>query len=288
MGQLRDRMAEDLRLAGYSRTTARIYLHYAKHFAKHFMRSPAEMGKPEVRAHLLHLLDERKLSHDAYRQCYAALKFLYTVTLGRPFEVESIPRHRKPHRLPTVLSGSEVQDLLGGFQSFKYRAITMVIYAAGLRVAESCRLRAGDIDSRRMLIHVREGKGARDRYVMLSKMLLQVLRTYWRETKATRTGDFLFEGECGVGHISPESVRSAMRGAVAKAGIKKKVTPHMLRHSFATHLLELGTDLRVIQVLLGHRHIQVTTRYTNVSTQHIQRVRSPFDLLGTPAGKVLG
>ena len=146
MGFLRDRMTEDLRLAGFSSDTQRIYLHYAKYFAKHFMRSPEEMGEDEVRSFLLHLLDKRKLSHNSYRQCYAALKFLYSVTLVRSFEVESIPRQRKkPQRLPNVLSGSEVQRFLDAFTKDKYRTMAMAIYAGGLRVSEACRLRIVDI-----------------------------------------------------------------------------------------------------------------------------------------------
>ena len=144
MGILRDRMAEDLRLAGFSPSTQRIYLHYGKQFAKHFMRSPTELGEAEVRSFLLHLLEERKLSHEAYRQGYAALKFLYSVTLARGFEVESIPRHRKPHHLPTVLSGSEVQALLDAIRNLKYRTVATTIYAAGLRIREACQLRLVD------------------------------------------------------------------------------------------------------------------------------------------------
>jgi site-specific recombinase XerD len=151
-------MLQDLKLTGYSPVTARIYLYYAKIFARHFMRSPAELGAEEVRAFLLHLLEERKLSHDAYRQAYSALKFLYSVTLQRPFEVGCIPRHRRPRRLPNILAGSEVSALLDGFDKPKYRVLTMTLYGAGLRVIEACRLGVGDVDSMRMLVHVRRGK----------------------------------------------------------------------------------------------------------------------------------
>ena len=285
MGRLRDRMAEDLKLAGYSANTTRIYLHYGKSFAEHFGRSPARMGESEVRAFLLHLLEERKLAHSTYRQCYAALKFLYAVTLKCSFEVETIPRPRRaPAVLPDVLSGSEVQALLRSIRDLKYRTATMATYAAGLRVSEACSLRIGDIDSRRMLIHVRQGKRAKDRYVMLSEKLLGALRAWWR---MERPSVFLFPANTKKGHLLPESVRKALRLAATRAGIKKKVTPHILRHSFATHLLEMGTDLRIIQALLGHQTIQMTSRYSQVSTQHIRRVRSPLDLLGTPQGTVL-
>ncbi|MGH7410929.1 MAG: tyrosine-type recombinase/integrase [Candidatus Methylomirabilis sp.] len=285
MGDLRDRMLEDLTLAGYSPSTVRIYLHYARSFAKHYMRSPAAMGKEEVRAYLLHLLDTRKLSHDTYRQAHAAIKFLYTVTLDRPVEVQTIPRHRRQRPLPDVLSGTEVQALLDAVRNPKYRVALMTIYAAGLRVSEACHLHVPDIDSKRRVIHVRLGKGAKDRYVMLSERLLGALREYW---KISRPHDVLFPGRYGRGHIDPSSVRATLACAASEISLKKKVTPHVLRHSFATHLLELGTSIRVVQALLGHAHIDATAGYTNVSSQHIQRVRSPFDVLGTAEASVLG
>lgn len=284
MGQLRDRMAEDLELRGFSPATRRVYLLYAKQFVKYFMRSPAEMGASEVRTFLLHLLEKRKLTHESYRQAYAALKFLYSVTLARPFEVERIPSHKKSRRLPTVLSGSEVRTLLGGFRSEKYRTLAAAMYAGGLRVSEACRLCVQDIDSKRMVIHVRAGKGGKDRYVVLSEVFLKDLRQYW---KKDRPAEYFFPGRERRGPITPAAVRTALREAAYAAGLKKRVTPHMLRHSFATHLLETGTNLRVIQSLLGHEHIGVTSRYTAVSTDHLQHIRSPLDLLGTPEGAVL-
>jgi site-specific recombinase XerD len=279
-------MAEDLRLAGYSSSTRRVYLHYAKNFVKHYMRSPADLGEHEVRTFLLHLLDQRRLSHNAYRQCYAALRFLYTVTLRRGFEVEWVPRKKsRPGKLPVVLSGCEVQQFLDAFESPKYHTMAMVMYGAGLRFKETSRLRVEDIDSERMLIHVREGKGGWERYVMLSQALLCALRQYWLEA---RPRGFFFPGRRESAPISETTVRVAMHQASAKAGLRKRVTPHMLRHCFATHLLELGVDLRVVQVLLGHHDIHVTSRYTSVSTRHIQRIKSPLDLLGTPRAVVLG
>lgn len=285
MGQLRDRMVQDLRLSGYASSTRRIYLLYATKFAQHFSRSPEILGEKEIRRYLLHLLDERQLGHDAYRQAHAALKFLYTVTLKRQFDLPCIPRKRRPHPLPDVLSGSEVRSLFEAFRSSKYRLIAMTLYGAGLRVSEACRLRVGDIDSKRMLIHVREAKGHKDRFVTLSKRLLDSLRVYWR---VNRPADHLFEGRCLGGHVSPESVRTAVTYAARDAGLKKRVTPHLLRHCFATHLLETGTDVAVIRALLGHKDIQSTTRYTDISTRLISRVRIPLDLLEAPEGRLLG
>jgi site-specific recombinase XerD len=279
-------MTEDLKLSGYSPSTTRIYLHYCQYFAKHFMRSPAEMGEKEIRSFLLHLLIERDLSHESYRQCYAALKFLYMVTLKRPFEVESIPRHKKPHLLPNILSGSEIVSLFSAFTHLKYRTVAMTIYGAGLRISESCRLCVKDIDSKRMLIHVRQGKGNRDRYVMLSKRLLKALREWW---KVARPLNFLFEAARGKSSpMSDTAFRNALRRAARKAGIQKRVTSHLLRHCFATHLMEIGTDVATIQFLLGHRRIEATARYTHVSTRRIQQVLSPLDILETPKGFVLG
>jgi integrase/recombinase XerD len=286
MGELRDRMIQDLTLTGYSPSTARIYLHYARSFAKHFKRSPAEMGKNEVREYLLHLLDERKLSHETYRQAHAAIKFLYTVTLERAVEVETIPRHRSQRaQLPDVLSGTEVEALFGAVRSPKYRVALMAIYSGGLRVSEACRLQVADIDSKRGVIHIRRGKGAKDRYIMLSERLLTALREYW---KITRPSGYLFPGQHGKGHVAPSSVRATLACAAVEAGIKKKVTPHVLRHCFATHLLELGENIRIIQALLGHSHIDSTAGYTSVSSERIQRVRSPLDVLGTAEASVLG
>lgn len=285
MGRLRDRMEEDLKLTGYSPATIDVYLRHAASFAEHFGRSPLKMGEIEVRTFLLHLLDERKVAHSTYRQHYAALKFLYTTTLQRSFEVESIPRPRaKSTVLPDILSGSEVQALLRSIRNLEYRTVAMLTYAAGLRILEACRLRVADIDSKRMLIHVRQGKRAKDRYVMLSERLLDALRTWW---KVDRPSGYLFRGTTDDGHLRPDSVRRALRQAAKQAGITKRVNPHILRHSFATHLLEAGTDIRVIQALLGHHSLRVTTRYSHVSTRHIQSVRSPLDLLGTRQGRIL-
>ena len=284
MGKLRERMVQDLKLAGYSPSTQRIYLLYATKFAQHFRRSPEILGEREMRRYFLHLLDERQVSHDTYRQVYSALKFLYTVTLKRPFELPCFPRKRGPRPLPDVLSGTEVRRLFENFRGAKYRMAAMTLYGAGLRISEACRLRPRDIDSRRMLIHVRLGKGRKDRMVTLSRRLLDSLRVYWR---AHRPDDYLFPGKVG-GHVSTEAVRTAVHGAARDAGLRKRVTPHLLRHSFATHLLETGTDIAVIQVLLGHNQVQTPTHYTKISAGLISRVRIPLDLLEKPEGRVLG
>lgn len=284
MGNLSERMIEDLRLTGYSATTRRIYVLYATRFARYFRRSPETMGDRELRRYFLYLLDERQVSHNTYRQAYSALRFLYTVTLRRRFEIPCLPRHRSPRPLPEVLSGSEVRRLLAAFRSDKYRMLVMTMYGAGLRVSEACRLRVADIDARRMLIHVRLGKGRKDRFVVLSRRLLDALRVYWR---AHRPQDHFFPGR-DVGPVTPQCVREALHAAARDAGLRKRVTPHLLRHSFATHLLETGTDVTVIQALLGHCQVTTTAHYARVTNGLIARVRTPLDLLEKPEGRLLG
>ncbi len=285
MGRLRDRMKTDLELAGYSPSTSKIYLLYARKFARHHMRSPAEMGEEEMRAFLLHLVREKGVSRETYRQVRAALRFLYAVTLCRPVEVEHIPVRRRQRRLPAVLSGTEVAAMLDAVRGPKYKAILMAIYAGGLRISEACRLRTEEIDSKRMVIHIRAGKGGRDRYTMLSERLLTFLREYW---KTERPDGWLFPGGTAAGHVSPNAVRRVFNKAVVAAGIRKKVTPHVLRHCFATHLIESGVDVTILKALLGHGSLRTTEVYTHVSVRHIARTRSPLDLLGTPSAAILG
>lgn len=285
MGQLRDRMEADLKLAGYSPATRKIYLLYARLYTKHHRRSAAEMGEEEIRRYLLHLVEERKISRETYRQVRAALIFLYTITLKRPTEVAHLPVQRRNVKLPVVLSGREVGALLEAIESPKYRAIMMAQYAGGLRIAEACSLRPEDIDSKRMVIHVSAGKGGKDRYTVLSERLLAYLRDYYRRY---RPKEWLFPGQTKTGHVTAEAARRIFRLAATSAGISRRVTPHVLRHCFATHLLESGIDIAIIGALLGHGSLRTTEVYTHVSTEQIGRVRSPLDLLGTPAATPLG
>ena len=280
MGQIRDRMEQDLKLAGYSPSTRKIYLIYARKFVAHYMRSPELLGEEEIRAWLLQLIEEQHLSPETYRQCFAALKFLYSVTLKRPWLVEYIPHRRTEHKLPAILSPEEVLVLFDAITNRKYRTLLMAAYAGGLRIAEACRLRVEDIDSKRMVITVRHGKGNKDRQVMLSRRLLLLLREYCKTCKIFRPADYLFPSSWSPERpIGPESVRKIFRIAREKAGLTKPVTPHSLRHSFATHLLEFGADLRVIQSLLGHASLRTTCRYTHVSTALIAATPSPLDTI---------
>lgn len=282
MGQLRDKMKADLKLRRYRRGTADKYLRCARAFVAYHRRPADQMGEAEIREYLLDLVDKRGASPATHKMHVAALKFLYGVTLGRPEVAVKIAWPRVPTKLPDILDGSEVERLLAHVHSVKHRAILMTAYGAGLRVGEACSLQTTDIDSRRGLIHVRDGKRGRDRFVMLSPRLLAFLRRYWMVARPP--GPELFPGREG-GSISPEAVRSALHAAVARAGVTKRVTPHVLRHTFATHLLEGGEDIRTIQVLLGHSSIRTTAHYTHVSARHIGRTQSPLDRLAEDKGR---
>jgi site-specific recombinase XerD len=283
---LREKMADDLRLKGFRENTRRCYLGCVQRFADHFGRSPATMGEREVRDFLLHLVEEKELAPSTHVQHLAALKFFYRVTLRRPEEVEELPFPRVPKRLPDILTGSEVKRVLGCITSIKYRSICSLAYAAGLRISESCALRPADIDSARGLIHVREGKGSKAREVMLSERLLHQLREYWTITRPQ--GEWLFpSGGSPHKHVHDRTVRSALYQAAKAARLKRNVTPHLLRHTFATHLLETGVDMRTIQLLLGHSSFRSTQRYARVQAGYLRQIKSPFDLLDKPEGQIL-
>jgi site-specific recombinase XerD len=278
-------MAEDLRLKNYAAGTQAEYLRCAGHFMAYFDRTPTRLGALDIRKYLVHLTDEKKASPATLKMHVAALRFLYAVTLRQPQKVANLVWPKVPHRLPDILSAGEVERLLNAIESPKHRVILMAAYGAGLRISEACSLCTIDIDSERMVIHIRDGKRGWDRYVMLSRVLLAALRAYWRMFRPE--GLELFPGEKPGTCIDDEAVRDSLRQAFVTANInKKRVTPHSLRHAFATHLLESGTDSRVIQMLLGHRSIRSTMRYTQVSTKHIAATPSPLDRLrvGIPGG----
>ena len=286
MGQLREKMEADLKIGGYSQSTQRIYIYYAQRYADYFGGSVSRTGADEVRRFLLHCVEKRKVSMSTLKQVRAALKFLYAVTLNRPVEVEWLPPIRDRKRLPVILSGTEVASFLAAIRQEKYRAILTTIYAGGLRISEACHLRPGDIDSKRMVITIR-GKGGKERLTMLSARLLACLRGYWKRERPAKDG-WLFSGDTRAGHASPETTRKIFHKVIAAVGITKKATPHTLRHAFSTHLIESGTDVTVVQALLGHSSILTTQIYTHVSTEQIARTRSPYDLLDTPAARLLG
>jgi len=272
MGQLHDRMEQDLVLKGLSPATRRNYLLYCRKFAAHYRRSPEELGEMEIRSFLLHLIQIEQVSYATYRQVLAALKFLYTVTLDRAWEVQRIPfpRYRR-RKLPQVPHREQLLGLFRALRSVKYRAILITCYASGLRIGEACRLRPEDIDAARRVIRVQQGKGCKERYTLLPQRLLDMLRCYWRLYKPQ---GWLFPGGTEAGHICPDTVRQVFRKARDEAGLGRWCTPHTLRHAFATHLLEAGTDLVVLQALLGHASIKTTSIYTHVSLAHLQKTPS--------------
>jgi integrase/recombinase XerD len=275
MTTLRTRMIRDLHMAGRSPQTIYKYVCNIANFAKFHGKCPSKLGVDEVRAWVEHL-EGRKLSGQTLRGHFAALRFLYCKTLSRPQDVSFLTYPSIIKKLPVVLTAAQVNQLLEAFTTLKYRALFAVVYGAGLRITEACLLEVTDIYADRGVIHVRHAKGKKERNVMLSPWLLRTLRQYWKLERPAKP--YLFTGATGR-PITPDQARKALQLAVAKAGLDPKVTPHVLRHSFATHLLDQGTDMRVIQVLLGHGSIASTTRYAQVSTRLIRDTPSPLEQL---------
>ena len=276
MTPLRKRMIDEMQLRNFSPKTIQVYIENVARFARHFNKSPDKLGSEDVRAYLLHLVQEQKRAWGTYKQALAALRYFYRWVVKGPEIVDDIRGPRPERRLPVVLSFEEVRRFFAAVPSFKYRVILMTAYSAGLRISEVVNLQVGDIDSQRMVIHIRKAKRNKDRYTILSPVLLEMLRHWW---VAVRPVTYLFPGRSQHRPARVTSIQQACREAQQKAEIDKRVTPHTLRHSFATHLLEAGTDLRVIQELLGHSSPRTTAMYTHVSTKLIAQTKSPLDLL---------
>ena len=274
---LRTRLIEDLRIRNYSEKTVKVYVRCVALFAKYFHRSPEELGQDEVRKYQRYLVEEKKSSWTFFNQTVCALRFLYGQTLKVDWPVKQIPFPRQERRLPEVLSLSEVAKFLSCVSALLYRTILQTIYGTGLRLAEALHLKPGDIDSARMVIRVRQGKGKKDRYVTLSPTLLETLREYYKAYRPK--GEWLFPNRTGEYPIHPTAVQRACRKASQVAGLNKQATPHMLRHSFATGLLEEGVDLRTIQVNLGHGSLNTTAIYLHVAVGAQQTRREMADLL---------
>jgi integrase/recombinase XerD len=280
MTPLRQRFIEDMQLRGLASTTQRSYLHYVSEFAKFYNTSPEHLDLEAVRQYELYLLHERKLSPESINTFVSAVQFLFLVTLEMPWGKECFPRVRRPDKLPVVLSPEEVSRFLENIGHLNHRAALMLCYGAGLRISEAVAVKISDLDSQRMLIRIEQGKGKKDRYVMLSPRLLAVLRAYYR---AERPEEYLFPTWRRGHHMTSSALAFACRNAAKNSGIPKRITAHTLRHSFATHLLENGTDSRVIQVLLGHSRIETTARYLRVAGHVVAGTPSPLDLLLKPA-----
>ena len=276
MTPLRRRMLEDMGIRNLAENTQLSYLQQVSLYAGHFHCSPEELGPEQVRDYQVHLTTIRKLAPSSVGIATSALRFLYKVTLKREWAPEDIPMPKKPFRLPVVLSPEEVAHFLACIDSLKQRTILTTAYAAGLRVSEATHLKVTDVDSQRMMLRISQGKGNRDRYVMLSPRLLEALRSYW---KVVRPETWLFPGDIPGEPITRNAVALACQKARRAAGIAKPITPHSLRHAFATHLLESGTDVRRIQLLLGHRSLATTSRYLKIATSTVCATTSPLDLL---------
>lgn len=280
MTPLRQRMTEDMQVRNLAVNTQMSYLQQVSQFARYFHKSPELLGAEDIRAYQVYLTNEKKLAPGSILIAVAALRFLYKVSLKKdwPFE-DVIPAPHKPQKLPVILSPEEVLQFLDCVRNRKHRTILTTCYAAGLRISEAVCLTAPDVDSARMVIRVVQGKGQKDRYVMLSPKLLQILRDWWR---AAKPKPWLFPGDIPGQHISTDAVEQACQKARRRCPIPKPTTPHSLRHAFAVHLLESGTDVRTIQLLLGHRSLATTARYLRIATSKVCSTSSPLDLLPTP------
>jgi site-specific recombinase XerD len=271
-------MLEELQRRNYSQTTVNTYLKVVEDFARHFHRPPDELGKEQLRAYQVHLLQERKLGVRTVGLHTAALRFFFCKTLKRMYPVEEVPYPRAPRRLPIILTKEEAIRLIDSASNLFHRAMLITMYSTGMRRAELCRLKVEDIDSTRMLIHIRQGKGGKDRDVPLSPKTLETLREYWRWMKPQT---YLFPGTVNGSRadkpITPKVLWEACREAAQRAGITKPVRPHLLRHSFATHLVEGGADLPTVQALLGHTDLKPTSIYLHLSERHIKAAGTPLD-----------
>jgi len=273
MTPLRQRMLEDMSIRNLAENTQQSYLQQVSSFARYFGCPPDTIGPEKVREYQVHLVEDCKLAPASVGIAVSALRFLYKVTLKRPWAPDEIPMPKKPFKLPVILSPEEVMHFLESVHSMKHRAILMAAYAAGLRVSEATHLKVTDIDSQRMMLRVDQGKGGRDRYVMLSPRLLEELRSYWR---AGRPKTWLFPGDIPGRPISRDAVGQACQRAHRCSGIQKPISPHSLRHAFATHLLEGGADLRAVQEMLGHVDISTTQIYTHIDREYLKEVHRTF------------
>jgi site-specific recombinase XerD len=273
-------MLEELQRRNYSQTTVNAYLKMIETFAKHFNKPPDQLGADEIRSYQVHLLKERKLGARTVAHHTAALRFFYCKILKRNYPVEEVPYPKAPRRLPNILTQEEAARLIDSASNLFHRTMLMTLYSTGVRRAELCALKVEDIDSKRMILHIRQGKRNRDRDVPLSPKLLETLREYWRWM---RPKTYLFPGTKDGWRadkpITTKVLWEACREAAARAGITKPVRPHLLRHSFATHLVEGGADLPTVQLLLGHSDLKATSIYLHLSERHLKAAGTPLDKL---------
>lgn len=276
MGQFREKYERDLLIRGYSSNTVKLYVCCIRNLVKHFMRPPDKLTVEDINSFQLHLTRERKVAWNTFNVYVFAIRSYFLGTLKRDWNIKFIPYQKTGRKLPEILNGKELSAMFQSLSNIKHLSILMTTYSAGLRVSETTHLKVSDIDSQRMVIRVDQGKGRKDRYVPLSETLLPVLRQYWT---TVRSRDWLFPGQDPKKPLTRASVEMVFKKAKKNAGIKKNVTVHSLRHSFATHLMEKGVDIRTIQQLLGHRSLSSTMIYTHVAENYISTTGSPLDRL---------
>lgn len=276
MSELRNKMKMEMELRGYSPKTIKNYTLHVANFAKFYNKSPEFLGENELREYLHYCITERKLNGSSVNYIHSSLKFFYTKILSRQWNIDKLSRVKERKRLPVVLSPEEIKAIFDATHNIKYKAILMTIYSAGLRISEACNLKITDIDSKNMQIFIREGKGNKDRYSILSNANLKILREYW---KIFKPKEYLFSGRYRSDSISPRSVQRVFEEVIRQTGITKHATIHSLRHSFATHLLDAGTDICYIQRLLGHTRISTTTIYLHLRRMDLLNIKSPLDAL---------
>jgi integrase/recombinase XerD len=275
MSKLRDKMTQDMELRGFSPKTMDIYLDWVTRFSLHYGKSPDELGDDDIRDFLHYLLKEREVTQSTVNQAYSAFRFFYKKTLEREWNEEKVPRSKQPKKLPVVLSMEEVESIFNNTNNLKHRAILETIYSGGLRLAEAINLKIGDIDSKRMMIKV-HGKGSKDRYTLLGERTVEILRSYWKIYQPT---SYLFMSRTKERPLDASTVGKFFRKSLELSNIQKKASIHTLRHSFATHLLEAGTDLYYIQRLMGHSSSTTTAIYLHVKKRDVTKIKSPIDLL---------
>ena len=275
MTELRKKLIEDIRIRNFSKRTENIYVREVKELAAFYKCSPDKIQPEDVRRYLIHMSQERKVHPSRFRQVISGLRFFYGITLNQEWMIPHLPYPKAAQKLPEVLSKSEVRQILRATKTLRDRTMLSIAYGVGARISEIVKLKISDIERANKVIRIRQGKGKKDRLVFLPKKLLKLLEHYWLEY---RPEGYLFPGESD-GHICEAAIQRVCKAAALKAGIKKRVYPHLLRHSFATHLLEQGTDLRTVQMLLGHAHMSTTTSYLHVTTRHLNNVSSPIDSL---------
>jgi integrase/recombinase XerD len=275
MGELKEKMKKDMELRNFSKRTIVTYLGWMKQYTLHYGMSPEKLGDNDIRDYLYYLLKEKKAAQSSMNQAYSALKFFYEKTLERDWNGDRIPRSKIPKKLPSILSREEVRAIFSKVGNLKHRTMLMLIYSGGLRVNEATHLKLLDLDSKRMMIKVR-GKGNKDRYTLLGEKALEILRIYWKVYHPT---DYLFPSRTPDVPIDVSTVQRAFKNALRLSDVQKNASVHTLRHSFATHLLESGTDLFYIQRLMGHTTAQTTAIYLHVTRRDLTRIKSPIDLL---------